>query len=189
MAQFQGDLARAAALHEEGLALFQELGDTAGVARSLNYLATVAQEQGDLTRAAALYEKSLALDRALGYPESIVCALEGLAATAVAGQPARAARLFGVAAALREAIGLPLLPTDLDRYDRAVAEVRRQMDKDAFAAAWDAGTSLSLEQAVAMALAVTDGSEENARSADVPPALERPGAATTGGGEDRAAPR
>ncbi len=160
VAQFQGDLDRAATLHAEGLAQFQELGDTAGIARSLNYLATVAQEQGDIFRAAALYEQSLALDRALGYPESIVCSLEGLAATAVVGQPARAARLYGAAAALREAIGLPLLPTDRDRYDRSVAKVRQQMDKAAFVAAWDAGTVLSLDQAVAMALAVTDESGE-----------------------------
>lgn len=66
----QGDFARAAACHEESLALFTAVGDERGAAFSLYNLANQAKMQGDLARAGELYQASLeryqALDDAWG---------------------------------------------------------------------------------------------------------------------------
>ena len=65
MAFFQGDYDRAAALWEESLALFRDLGDTIGIAYSYGNLGLVADAQDDYERAIASYEQALALFRQL----------------------------------------------------------------------------------------------------------------------------
>jgi hypothetical protein len=78
--------------------------------------------------------------------------LEALATIAGAqGQPQRAACVYGVAEALRDAIGAPLEPSERARYDQSVAAVRAALGGDAFAAAWAAGRAMPLEQALAYA--------------------------------------
>jgi hypothetical protein len=65
----------------------------------------------DLERAEALHKESLALSKELGGSLVTLVFLEGLACDAGAkGEAARAARLFGAAQALREAMGVPLQP-------------------------------------------------------------------------------
>ena len=62
----QGDYARAAALHEQSLALRRALHDTDGIAWSLFLLARNLCALGDVARAQQLYEESRALWRQLG---------------------------------------------------------------------------------------------------------------------------
>lgn len=79
--------------------------------------------------------------------------LEELAWVAAAeGRPERAARLYGAAAALREARGVPLTPDERARHTPALAAARARLDEVAWAADWAAGRALSLEAAVAYAL-------------------------------------
>jgi predicted ATPase/transcriptional regulator with XRE-family HTH domain len=73
-----GDLPRARRLHTESLRLFRDLGDTAGIARSLSNLGVVADELGDYTEATVLYEESLALRRELGNTWAIAVLLVNL---------------------------------------------------------------------------------------------------------------
>jgi non-specific serine/threonine protein kinase len=78
LAHARGDLARAAALHQESLAVRQALGDRRGIAISLNSLANVAVDRGDYDAARALHEDSLALRRELGDTRGIAIALNNL---------------------------------------------------------------------------------------------------------------
>jgi hypothetical protein len=79
--------------------------------------------------------------------------LEGLAAVlCTLGQLERGVRLFGAAAALRAAVGLPQSPAKRATCERDVVSARTAMGDDAFAAAWAAGQELSLEQVIAEAL-------------------------------------
>ena len=64
---------------------------------------------------------------------------------------------FGAAIALRQSIGVASLPQLRADYDRAVAVVRAQLDTTAFEAAWTEGLTLSVEQAIAHALAEPGG--------------------------------
>jgi tetratricopeptide (TPR) repeat protein len=151
----QGDYARAARLLKESLPLWEGLGDKRNLANTLTNLGTVACEQGDYGQAAALYKESLAL-RWTGAPYRGVAddaeCLEGLAAVACAlGQAERAARLCAAAAALREAIGAPLPPTERASYERTVVAARAHLAEVTFATAWEEGRAMALEQAIAAA--------------------------------------
>jgi tetratricopeptide (TPR) repeat protein len=149
----QGEHGAARALLEESLAIQREVGDKLGIAQSLYGLGTVAGDQGEYGAARALLEESLAIYRELGIKQGIAPNLEGLAALAVAqGQSERAARLYGAAEGLREAIGAPLPPAKRAEHDRSVAAVRTALGEQEFAAAWAEGRTMSIEQAVTYAL-------------------------------------
>ncbi len=54
-------------------------------------------------------------------------------------EPAQAARLWGTAEALREAIGAPIWPVERASYERSVAAARNHLGERAFATTWAAG--------------------------------------------------
>jgi tetratricopeptide (TPR) repeat protein len=71
-------------LLEEGLALYREFGDTAGVSDALNGLGQVAYLQGDYEQAASYFEKSLSLRREQGDSRGAGAILDNLGQTALA---------------------------------------------------------------------------------------------------------
>ncbi len=153
VAHRRGDDARAIDWYNESLALFQEIGSLWGRAETLCELGRAARSQGDDALAAACYHESLALLRELEGTRLISLCLEGIAGLAGArGQPAQAARLFGAAAALREAFGPPVPPVYRASYERDLDVARTQTDAVSWAAAWAAGRTLPLEQAIDEAL-------------------------------------
>ncbi|MGH2369353.1 MAG: ATP-binding protein, partial [Chloroflexota bacterium] len=170
----QSDLPRAAALYEEALRLWRGSGYKQGLAQALGGLASLAYRQGDAARAATLWRESLALWWGLGRRVVVVPCLESLASAAAAqGQAERAARLFGMAETLGETIGAPRRsPEGIRRHQRGAAAARAILGEEAFAAAWEAGRALPLEQAVAYALAVEEPAPPAA--APPPPLAERP---------------
>jgi predicted ATPase len=74
----QSDYTRARACYEEGLALYRQLGDRAGMADAMSALSLVLVEQGDYVKAKAFGEESLAICRETGYQEGISFALYAL---------------------------------------------------------------------------------------------------------------
>jgi tetratricopeptide (TPR) repeat protein len=66
LAEAQGDLERAHALHEEGLSLYQELGNAKGVAGALGGLGTIARQRGDLATARSRHQDALEAWRRAG---------------------------------------------------------------------------------------------------------------------------
>ncbi|HEU5432304.1 MAG TPA: tetratricopeptide repeat protein, partial [Thermomicrobiales bacterium] len=149
----QGDLGRAVALHEAALALRREMGDHVGVATSLMNLGLVVADLGDYERAAALQAESLTLDVEVGFARGLPDNLENFARIAEAiREDERAARLFGAAEALRIRLGFPWVPFDRDDNQRLIAGLRERLGETAFAAAWDAGRAMSLDDAIAVAL-------------------------------------
>ncbi len=80
-------------------------------------------------------------------------AVEGVAMVeAAAGRGARAARLLGAAAAVREAIGAPMPPHQREDFEAAVTPVRAAMGEEAWTEAFATGRTLSLLDAIADAL-------------------------------------
>ena len=153
VAQRQDDYMRARALHEESLNLFRQLGDQNGIANVLGYQGLVAQNQGDFAGARALYEESLSLFRQVGDQQGIVNALSGLGIVAQRqSQMERSARLSGAFASLRDSIGNDLDPMDQEEMDIMLTTTRVALGDDAFAAAWDAGRAMTLDEAVEYAL-------------------------------------
>jgi len=153
IAQYQGDLVLASSRYQESLTIFRELGHQWCIASVLNNLGKVACEQKDFQRARSLYQESLAIYRELGGRQGIADVLKGFAVLEIAwGQPECAIRLYGAAAALREAIGTPLPPSEQPEYDQYLTILHNAFDETAFTSLWEAGRKMSWEEAVAFAL-------------------------------------
>jgi len=150
---WEGDHERARALIEESLAIKRELGDRQNIAIALNCLGELALVGGDPAAARARYAESLTISRVVDDRWSTVVALEGLAAcAALTGLAARAARVWGCAEALREAINARMDPASLASYERTVAAARATLLVAEWAAAWGHGRALPLAEASASAL-------------------------------------
>jgi predicted ATPase/DNA-binding XRE family transcriptional regulator len=145
-----GDHAQATDLFTESLDLAQRLAWSRGMANNLSNLALMALYRGDYVKAGDLFVDCLAAFHELGDRRGLAEGLEGLAGVAGArSQPQDAARLFGLASALRESVGAPLLPTDRSRYESMLAAAREQLDDEAWDRAWDKGRASRLDDVVA----------------------------------------
>ena len=104
--------------------------------------------------AKALYKESLALCQAAGNQRGVATCLEELAEVAGAqGQAEWAVRLLGAAEAQRQATDFPIEAINRPGYDRSLLAARAQLDEAAFAAAWAAGRAMTLDGAIAYAVA------------------------------------
>jgi tetratricopeptide (TPR) repeat protein len=153
----QGELEAARPLLEESLAIGKRTGvetDAVHLALGLARLLTL---QGDAVSARHLYQESLTLLFECNvYKEDIAGSLEGLAALEVGqGEPLQAARLWGAAEALREAIGAPMHPVYRPSYGHARAHACAQAGEQAFHLAWAEGRGMTPEQAFATEEPVT----------------------------------
>ena len=148
----QGELSRAADLLADSLAGFRELGDKPGIALLLTDQAALASAQGDRASATDLYRQALHFSVEVGARRRIAFCFEGLAMAMVSHQPDRAVRLFGAADQLRRLISAPLPPADQSACEASLAQGHELLGDAAFQQALAAGRSLTLEQAVAVAL-------------------------------------
>ncbi len=154
IASCQGDYARARSCLEESLALFREPDDQYLAARARHLLGNVARLEGDYAQTRSLYAQAITVLHGLGNAWGVFYVLEAFGHLALAeGQPARATRLFGAVERLGETIGTALVPPDQAAHERGVAAARAALGEPAFAAAWAAGRAMTLDEAIADALA------------------------------------
>jgi non-specific serine/threonine protein kinase len=147
-----GRLDESARRAQDCLAHAQRIGDEFGVAIALQRVGTVAFAQGDYSSALNRFSEALHRFAHLGTGWATAYALDGVAAAAgVYSSNEQAARLLGAAAHQRTSAGVSLAGPLRVAHDRAVAKVRSSLAGPAFAAAWTAGESLSLEAAIAEA--------------------------------------
>lgn len=146
-----GNFQQATSLGEEALTMWREIGEQSGVAWMLHNLGYVAYAQEDFAQASAYFRESLALWQDAGCPFGILMVLAGFAVLAISASRLRhAARLFGATRALLTAIGAKLYPLDQATYERQLTALRARLDTGAFTADWEAGSTLSLEQAITL---------------------------------------
>jgi predicted ATPase/class 3 adenylate cyclase len=147
----QGVAVKARLLLEEGIMLSREIGDR-NTAWLLVVLGRVASIEGDRAAAETLYEESPVFAREISYNEDLLPPyLEGLAdMVATRGDSVRAARLWGLAEVLREAMGAPIPPVERAEYERLVTAARIQLGEKAFATAWAEGRTMTPEQVLAV---------------------------------------
>ncbi|MFL5695762.1 MAG: protein kinase domain-containing protein [Ktedonobacteraceae bacterium] len=149
LALSQGDMATARRLAEESVALNRELGDQQDIAKSLSVLGGVEASQENYATARSLYEESLAIASKRGDKGGITLYQEAFASVVAAqGELTWAARLWGAAELLREAIGAPRPPLERVSYESAVTAVSAQLGEKSFAAAWAEGRTMTPEQAL-----------------------------------------
>jgi predicted ATPase/serine/threonine protein kinase/DNA-binding CsgD family transcriptional regulator len=106
LANKQADNDRAEALAEESRAIYQELGDTRGIALSLRQLAVVAERRGNLAAARSLNEEALARCKMLGDKEGAAWSLFNLACLEIdQGEYVRGRALLEESLALNTELG------------------------------------------------------------------------------------
>ena len=151
--RYRGNHARAIALNTEALSLFKDLEDSSMVAEILSATGRDTAYHGAYETAVGLIGEGLPLARDLKNGYCVAHCLEGLAALAAAkANWVRAARLWGSAEALREAVGTPLAPVDLPVHERNVVGARAQIEEASWEAAWAEGRAMTLEAAAEYAL-------------------------------------
>jgi tetratricopeptide (TPR) repeat protein len=117
-------------------------------------LGALVNMHGDSVRARVILCDGLILQQQFAEQDVMIDSLEACAGVAIGqGWAVRAVRLLGAAAALRTTIGARRVSAARPAYERDVASARAQLDDASFAAAWAAGQALTLEQAIAEALA------------------------------------
>jgi predicted ATPase/class 3 adenylate cyclase len=148
-----GDLERSRALHEDVLHRARAQSNEGVVALQLDQLAKFALDEGLVQEALAMLKESLRISRDLGMRGGITESLCRFAdALAFAGRAGTAARLLSRAEALRDEIGgVPSWVAEMN--EKTLTIIHRQLDEAAFAEAWEQGRALTVDEAVALALA------------------------------------
>jgi predicted ATPase len=153
LALSEGGPRGASSLAQESLSIYREMGDPWYSAWSLHLLGRIETQRGEMPAARTCYQQSLALNQQVGEKWMTPFNLEGLASVvATQGALRWAAQLWGAAEALREAIAVPRLPVDRVDYEQAVGAARAQLGEDTFAAGWQEGRTMKLEQVIDDAL-------------------------------------
>jgi tetratricopeptide (TPR) repeat protein len=153
VARCQGDAELAHDLLREALTIQRELGNKHGVAWVLQNLGEVAIHRGETANANALFGEALRLRREQRHELGMGLCLLGFAGIArTTGRGELAARLIG-AAGLEDS-GAGLDPADRLTYCRTLDAVRSELDPIAFAACWQAGQAMTIEQACSLALSL-----------------------------------
>jgi len=150
----QGDYAAACEFYRESGDLLRQVGNKWSLALVLMGLGYATLHLNDLTQACASFKEGLTIWRELGNRTGIIQCIAGFAGLAgMQHQPDRAAQLFGAAEALFKSIGFPLEGTTRIEFERNVAHACAQSDDEQWQAAWLKGRALTLDQAMALALA------------------------------------
>jgi hypothetical protein len=149
----ESDFPAARSMYEESLALYQASDHQLGVTYALYHLAYLAVHEGDLPQARLWVEESRARNRELGLEDDWTVTLldSGARHAALHGHPARALCLAAATRARREAFSLPLFLQDA--LERTIEPFCRALDEAARTTARVEGQSMTLDQAVAYALA------------------------------------
>jgi predicted ATPase/DNA-binding CsgD family transcriptional regulator len=181
----RGDHAKAAEIFEEVVRMCAAVDDRFREMNATFALALAVHALGDRVRSVDLYLRIIDLGRELAVPWGITRGLTGLAAIgATTGKAKTAARLLGAADALGEQMGFVSNVEGQIYHDDALERARHQLGEERFAAAWNAGRSLTLEEAAdeafsaAANLAVVTASGDEGAAAAVAaepqsPTLER----------------
>jgi len=152
-ARYQGRYEVAQRHFEEGLRIFTQMGHKGMVSGMTSELAHTQRAMGNFDEAKKTYLKTIKVFQDMGNRPAVAHQLECFAMIAVVEEePQRAAKLFGAAEAIREMTGHK--PTDEEQAEEAqfVSRLRAMLPEAEFNALWVEGKSMTMEQAVQLAL-------------------------------------
>ena len=153
----QGDHEQAKLLCEEALSIAREQGDPSGMPLPLINLGLAWLMQQRYDEAFACFRRGLELSDELGHIVPLIYCLEGLAAVlAETGNTEQATGIAGAAQAAAEATGASLEPFEQQIHAQTIETARQALGEESFAAAWAGGCRLTIDEAVARALAIDE---------------------------------
>jgi tetratricopeptide (TPR) repeat protein len=149
-----GNYGTAKQIFEDGLNIFRRLRNKNFQMIMTSELGHIARHTGDMTQAGNIYRETIKGWQDLGNRSALAHQLECFAFIAIAEEePERAIKLFGAAEALREKINSPMTDYERVEYVKEVAQLRSLLNKSDFTSLWAEGRVLTMEQAIAYALA------------------------------------
>lgn len=156
-----GDFERSMRLHEEALVHCRETRDMQGMGICLTNWGLMEMTRANYAKAREILRENLQLAYEPDNKVAIHWSFVGLAGVALGqGNPARAARLWGMAEAMREAFGIFFSPLARDhtRYEDLLADARSQLGETNFEEAWAEGKATNQARAIEYALAEEESS-------------------------------
>jgi non-specific serine/threonine protein kinase len=164
VARDRGDLAAAERLHGDALSLLRDRDDPWILGQILTGLARVAAARHDHVKTMALACQSLRALHDVGARHDAVEVLMLIAGElCTRGDATLGGRLLG-AVACTYPEGSPI-PAERASFEQTVAAARAALSDEAFAATWESGQQLTLDEAINLALATI---ESSARESDEP---------------------
>jgi predicted ATPase len=149
----QGDALRARQLGEEALALHRSLNHQLGMGQGYALLGDIARTQGRYAEALTQYQECLSLWRDRENIMNTALVLDSVAQTlSRMGDLASGAALLSAAAAIRERASVKLAAIEQANYDETLRACRVALGEAGLAAAWATGHTLTLAQAINLAL-------------------------------------
>jgi len=147
------DFAKSREKYKVAMQTMQELGSLRNVSMIKSDLAHILRYEGKYPEAISAYRETIIEWQRMGHRAAIAHQLESLAFIAKAKeQTERAARLFGAAEVLREKIGIDMTPQERQEYKKEVAALKANMDEKEFTSLWAEGRSMTMEQAIELAV-------------------------------------
>ncbi len=153
LAYWQGNYRQAHTYYKEVIQLSEKLGDHFTRIWVHVFMAYTLLRQGAIGQARELFEECIQRAYKADWIINLVFAIEGLASLNVnQGQPQHAARLFAWADAMREKIGDHRPPVEQNSIERDLAVIHSQLADEEFASLSVNGRTMTVEQAIALAL-------------------------------------
>ena len=147
------DIEEAEKQMEIALKFVIERKDSYMLATFQSMFAHALRQLGDLDKAVFYYRRTIRLWQDRGHRSAMAHQLECFGFIALAHEDAaRAAKLFSAADATRNSINSTRTPPEQLEFDDAKSQLQSGMDKDEFENIWNEGQSMTLEQAIELAL-------------------------------------
>ena len=152
-ARFQGRFERAQQYFEEGFRIFKHIGHKGMIAVSSSEIAHTQRAMGKFAEAKQTYRETIKVFQDYGNRPSVAHQLECFAMIAVVEEePQRAAKLFGAAEAIRELTGHKRTDEEEAEETQFMSRLRAVLTEAEFNALWTEGRSMTMEQAIKLAL-------------------------------------
>lgn len=148
-----GEVERARALFRQSADTAQRMGNMRVVYSCHSELAHILRRHGELDEALRLYAEVLPQWNGLGHRPAVAHELECIAfILGQKGRPEAAVTLLGAADALRTSIEANMTSPERVEYDEVISDLRAVVDESRFGQSWAAGQSMSMDQAIELAL-------------------------------------
>jgi predicted ATPase/DNA-binding XRE family transcriptional regulator len=153
-AYIAGEYRTAEAYYERCLTVRRELGHLEGLFIVLHLKGVAVYRLGRVAETLELVREALDIARELNSIWFYTCLLPIFAGLAAERQPRRAARLGGAVIAVSESAQTLPIPITEAFFEEKMRVAREKLGEEEFSAAWAQGLALSLESALAEAIAV-----------------------------------
>jgi predicted ATPase/class 3 adenylate cyclase len=148
-----GNYEAAKRIFEDGRKIFERIGSLNFQLVMQSEIGHVERHTGNLAQAKAIYQETIRSWQELGNRSAIAHQLECFGFLAIQDEePQRAIKLFSAAEALRERINSPMADYERIEYDQSIAQLCAMLPEAEFNALWAEGRSMTMEQAVQLAL-------------------------------------